>query len=190
MGKKRTPEATRQVEQINLAVGQHMEAAMKERGENFNTLAEKAGMARPVVWRLMKGKRRANVEQIARIAKALNMDAGDLVPSELFSGEDVPKKSGTAARTKTTHQTDDRGNTQQGGDGNQEAPAFGLALEEYLRRDGHELTTEERRMVTGWYKVAQGAVIDEQVIKDFLKAWRAHNERVAKWMAEGGGGRK
>ena len=189
MAKKRTPEAARQVEHINLVVGQHMEAAMKARGENFYTLAEKAGMARPVVWRLMKGKRRANVEQIARIAKALNMDAGELVPSELLAGDDVPKKSGTAARTKTATQTSDRGNSQQES-GDDEAPAFGLLLEEYLRRGGHELTTEECRLVTGWYKVAQGAVIDEQVIKDFLKAWRAHNERVAMWMAEGGRGRK
>jgi transcriptional regulator with XRE-family HTH domain len=63
-------------------VGRRIRTAMLAAGLNHRKLAELAGIDRSIITRLINGERRANADQLLKLAEALGVHAANLVSGE------------------------------------------------------------------------------------------------------------
>jgi len=104
-----------------LTIGQNIRAARKKEGLTQKQLAEKSGIATITLQQYERGVREPKLETIARIAKALNLYAYDLIkdqwktvsmdPSDdtdICSGEDEQLQRITKAFSKLNHKGAER----------------------------------------------------------------------------------
>ena len=67
------------LEQDNLRIGQRIRGVRKRKGLTITALAERAGMKRPNLSRLERGKHRPSLDTLERIAEALGVPVAELV---------------------------------------------------------------------------------------------------------------
>lgn len=67
----------------DVAVGAHIERLMISAGLSQSALARAAGLARPVLVRILHGTRRANAHHLFAVANAMGLTPADLLPSAL-----------------------------------------------------------------------------------------------------------
>lgn len=97
------PEEESAAQRFREEVGQRIEAAMKAAKLNHRTLAERAGIDRSLITRLINGERRANGDQLVKLAAALGVSAASFMPgrapmTDTVGGVDdlSPPKTGVA----------------------------------------------------------------------------------------------
>jgi len=132
-------------------MGARIQAAMKNADENQTSLAEKAKIDRTVFSRILSGARRANGDQLGRIARVLDVTAASLMPD---GGAQAPAIRGMS-------------------DPGSKLPP---GLEAYLGRHGDDVTPRERRQLeTIRFKLEAGAKCDDVFWAGILAVVRVAN---------------
>lgn len=78
-GPKR-PDDAAAAQRFREEVGRRIEAAMLAAGFNHRSLAEEAGIDRSLITRLINGERRANGDQLVKLATALRVSPASFLP--------------------------------------------------------------------------------------------------------------
>jgi transcriptional regulator with XRE-family HTH domain len=126
MARAKSPPPSEPAE-VDLAFGKRLERLLYERRLTQSELALKAGIDPSTVTRLVSGKRRARLEHLEVISKALGVKMSDLAPEAVPEGPSSP-----VVRPVATS-----------------AGALPPGLAEFLERNARKLTEAERDYLTG-----------------------------------------
>lgn len=95
--------AAQRAQRFREEVGRRIESAMNAAGLNHRSLAEKAGIDRSLITRLINGERRANGDQLVKLSGALGVHAATLMPGSHDVVTNVASGSGLTTLPSEGH---------------------------------------------------------------------------------------
>jgi transcriptional regulator with XRE-family HTH domain len=134
-------------------VGARILQQLKARGMRQRELAEQTGLPNSTVSNIINGKRGASTDQLSAIAGALGCEVSTLVL--------VPERSEAAATEASAR------------------ARVVVAVDDYFARREPGAPPEERELIAAWLTARAPAMIDDALIEDLLRGWRANLERTA-----------
>lgn len=82
------------VPRVRMEIGERLRYERKLRGRSLEWLAGRAGLSRSALSRLELGQQVVNVDELERLASALDMNARDFYPGDVVDDDEAPAAPG------------------------------------------------------------------------------------------------